>query len=80
MPSLDARAIGARIRATRKARFWLQRDLAAKTKLSPGAIGAYEAGLRIPCRDAVVALSFALRRTLDWLLLGRCGRRKGNGE
>ena len=74
LPVLDAKAIGRRIRETRKARFWSIDDLCDKTGIRRGTLGVFESGCRVPNRDNAVRLAIALRRTVDWLLLGRAGR------
>ena len=68
---LDARAIGRRIAEARKKRDWRQCDLAAVLGMSKGAVVGWENGVRIPNRDALLALSAATRRKIDWLLYGR---------
>ena len=74
MPVLDPKAIGRRIRATRKARFWSIDDLCQKSGIKRGTLGAFESGCRIPCRDNLLRLSIALRRSPLWLLVGWAGR------
>jgi len=69
---LDAQAIGARIRRLRLARGWYQRDLAKASGVHLAVIGAIERGLRVPSRDAAIALAVALRRSLNYLYFGLC--------
>ena len=72
IPVIDSKAVGQRIKRARVSRGWhAARDLAEACGLAVGTIGSYEAGLRLPSRDTLVSLSVALRRTMDWLLLGR---------
>lgn len=74
IPRLDARAIGKRIRRARKARCWSLQNLADKSHLAKSTVASIECGARIPERDSAVAISFALRRTLDYLILGKRSR------
>lgn len=71
---LDARAIGLRIRKTRKAREWHLADLAARIGVSPKTVAAWECGARVPMRDSLVALAMLFRRRLDWLVHGTYAR------
>ena len=70
----DARAIGQRIRDTRKARGWTLAGLARVIGCTPGALATWECGCRVPSRDTLVKLSRALRRTMDWITTGRGAR------
>ena len=72
--TLDAKAIGARIRAARRSRKWSRHDLARVMSVSPNTVTNWEQGWRTPQRDTLVGLSMSLRRTIQWLLLGQRGR------
>ena len=74
----DARAIGQRIRATRKARGWTLANLARVIGYSKGILATWECGCRVPSRDALIKLSLALRRTIQWIVLGH-GDRESHG-
>ena len=71
---VDPQAIGDRIQRTRKAYGWTLADLAQKTNVPVGTVSAYEGGHRIPRWPQAVALARVLRRTLDFLILGRRDR------
>lgn len=67
----DRKAIGKRIAAARRHRGWRQRDLADAIGVALGTVVAWECGVRLPERTKVLArLAKALRRKVDWLLLG----------
>ena len=67
----DRKAIGKRIAAARRHRGWRQRDLADAIGVALGTVVAWECGVRLPERTKVLArLAMALRRKVDWLLLG----------
>lgn len=70
-PTINVKEIGQRIRAARRSRQWKLRHLADALDVTPGTISLWEAGRREPRSVATWArLSIALRRSLDWLLLG----------
>ena len=77
MPPLDAKAIGGRIRRARKTYNWNLYDLERIAGIRRSTIACYECGARVPIRDNVVRLALALRRTVDFLLLGRRDARSG---
>jgi transcriptional regulator with XRE-family HTH domain len=79
-PRLDAKAIGLRIRRTRKSLGWALSDLARVTGLAHQTVASYECGARIPNRDNVIRLSIALRRSLEWILFGLAKRGRGVWE
>ena len=70
--TLDAKAIGARIRKARKARGWSLAELARRVSVQRMTVACWECGARVPKRESLVAL--VLRRKLDWLVLGQRGR------
>jgi transcriptional regulator with XRE-family HTH domain len=78
IPPLDARAIGRRIRAARKALGWSLSDFSRVTGLAVGTVAAFECGARVPRLDSAIRMALALRRKLDWLVRGK-GRRKEIG-
>jgi transcriptional regulator with XRE-family HTH domain len=73
--TLDARAIGQRIRAARRRRRWTMADLGRAIGMAPQTVACYECGARTPLVPTLVALALALRRTVDWILTDRHGRR-----
>lgn len=66
----DRGAMGRRIKRTRTARGWRQLDLAIKTGIPVSTISAYEVGIRAPVPANLVRIAAALRRSLDFLLVG----------
>jgi len=72
---LDRKAIGKRIAKARRSRTpgrgWSQKDLAEAIGLSLHTIRGWENGLRLPRSVVLGTLATCLRRSLDWLLLGR---------
>lgn len=76
VPTLDAAAIGRRVRELRKKRGWLLRDVAARSGLHVNVINHIELGIRPPSRDAAIALAVLFRRLLEWVYFGL----KGNGR
>ncbi len=80
VPVPARKEIGARIRRLRKDRWWNLYDMEAVTGIPRKTLACYECGARVPILRNAIRISTALRRTLDFVLLGRCGRRKGNGE
>lgn len=68
----DAKAIGLRIRAARKARGWKIRDLAEAVGRAEQTIACWECGARVPQTwTMLIRLCHALRRSGDWLAMGR---------
>jgi DNA-binding XRE family transcriptional regulator len=65
---IDAAAVGAQVRALRRAAGLSQAALAAKAGVSRQAVGACEAGTHLPRVDAAVALARALDTTVEALL------------
>ena len=73
---LDPRGVGQRIRAARLGLAWRQKDLACAVEMTPKTVACWECGARIPRPDTLVVLAVALRRTLDWIVLGRHARKR----
>ena len=71
MPALDPKVIGRRIRRTRKMYRWNLYDLERISGIKRATIAAYESGWRVPVFGNMVRLAIALRRTIDFLALGR---------
>lgn len=69
--SLDPRAIGQRVRDARKGWGWTIEELGDVAGLAKNTVAAIECGSRIPSRESAIVLALALRRKLDWLLLGK---------
>ena len=69
--ALDRKAIGGRIGDARRARGWTQKQLAEAMGLSHACIVGWECGNRLPQSHCLGTLASVLRRSLDWLLLGR---------
>jgi transcriptional regulator with XRE-family HTH domain len=67
---LDPVQIGERIRAARLSRGMTQAEVAAAIGRTKPSVCNYEAGRVVPHVGTLVALCGALRRSLDWLLLG----------
>jgi len=72
-PTLDGRAVGRRIARARRELKWRQTDLARFVGVKRLTVANWECGIRIPPRRNLLKLSVALRRSIDWLLLGRRG-------
>lgn len=70
IPALDGNAIGARVQKVRIARRWTQVGLANVSGLSKGCIICIENGLRRPSLSSVIALAYALKRSIEWILYG----------
>lgn len=68
--TLDARAIGKRVRKARLKREWLQRQLADASGIDDSVIGGIEVGSRLPSRDTAISLCATLHRSLEWLYFG----------
>lgn len=66
----DKKAIGARIKALRKARHWPQKLLAAKVGVRYEQLNKYEGGFHIPAAETLIRLAEALDTTVDYLLTG----------
>lgn len=66
----DKKAIGARIKALRKARRWPQKQLALKVGIRYEQLNKYEGGFHIPAVDTLVRLADALDTTMDYLVTG----------
>ncbi len=68
----DAKAIGRRIRATRKSRGWRIRDLAEAVGMKESTVACWECGARVPHTwTMLIRLCHALRRSADHLVVGR---------
>ena len=70
----DPKQIGGRIQRTRKAYGWTLAELSKKTGIPLGTLSGYECGKRFPRLPNLVALARVLRRTVDFLLLGKADR------
>ena len=79
IPRLDARAIGARIASARRSYRWTQARLAELVGMKENTVSNWEGGWRVPQRDTLVALSIVLRRSIDFLLLGKGTRKTRTG-
>lgn len=66
----DKKAIGARIKALRKARHWPQKQLANMIGIRYEQLNKYEGGFHIPAVETLVKLADALGTTLDYLITG----------
>lgn len=66
----DKKAIGARIKALRKARHWPQKQLANMVGVRYEQLNKYEGGFATPPADILVRLAAALDTTVDYLLTG----------
>jgi transcriptional regulator with XRE-family HTH domain len=67
-PTLDLKAIGARIRALRGTE--LQEELAPKIGISQGQLSKIESGRMPPALEALVKLANRFEKTIDWLVTG----------
>ena len=74
IPRLDARAIGGRIASARRLYQWSQARLAELVGMKENTVSNWETRVRVPPRDMLVKLSITLRRTIDFLLLGKRSR------
>lgn len=72
---IDPKQIGERIQRTRKAYGWTLKALAGKTNIPLGTLSGYECGKRVPRWPQAVQLARVLRRTLDFLILGKADRK-----
>lgn len=72
---VDPKALGGRVRRTRKGYGWTLKALSARTKVPIGTLSAHECGKRVPRWPQMVQLARVLRRTLDFLLLGKADRK-----
>ena len=72
--------IGARIRRVRLERGWTMRELAYVSGMAYGTLTAFESGHRVPRLSNVLALAVALRRSIDFLLLGKGERHTSSGK
>ena len=66
----DKKAIGARIKALRKARHWPQKQLANMVGVRYEQLNKYEGGFHIPAAETLIRLAEALDTTVDYLLTG----------
>lgn len=66
----DKKAIGARIKALRKARHWPQKQLANTVGIRYERLNNYEGGFSIPPAETLIRLADALGTTVDYLLTG----------
>jgi len=67
----DPRAIGRRIRAARKSRGWRIRDLADAVGVKEPTVKCWESGSYVTKVTKMIRLCHALRRSMDWLVMGR---------
>jgi transcriptional regulator with XRE-family HTH domain len=67
-PTLDLKAIGARVRALRGAE--LQEDLAPEVGISQGQLSKIESGRMPPALETLVKLANRFDKSLDWLVTG----------
>ena len=67
-PSLDLKAIGARIRALRGTE--LQEELAPKIGISQGQLSKIESGRMAPALETLVRLANRFDKSLDWIVTG----------
>lgn len=72
--TLDAKAIGRRMRRARKDRGFDLYDMSRETGIMRMTLACYECGARVPILRNAVTISLALRRKLDWLILGKRSR------
>ncbi len=79
-PTLDAKVVGLRLRKARKARGWNLYDLSRVTGIARMTIACYECGARVPVLRNAVTICLALRRKLDWLILGKRSRVEGKSR
>lgn len=68
-PSLDLKAIGARIRTLRGN--LLQEELAPKIGISQGQLSKIESGRMAPGLETIVKLANRFDKSLDWIVTGR---------
>ena len=68
-PSLDLKAIGARIRALRGNQ--LQEELAPKIGISQGQLSKIESGRMAPALETLVRLANRFDKSLDWIVTGQ---------
>jgi transcriptional regulator with XRE-family HTH domain len=74
--SLDAQAIGARVRELRlESEFKTHSALAREIGVEKETIGRIEAGRNVPTLETLSAIARACSTTLDWIALGRGPRR-----
>ncbi|MGC6327881.1 helix-turn-helix domain-containing protein [Rhizorhabdus sp. FW153] len=66
----DRKAMGARIKALRKARHWPQKHLARLVDIRFELLNKYEGGFGTPPVDTLVRIADALGTTLDYLVTG----------
>jgi len=68
----DAKAIGRRIRAARKSRRWTQKALGEVVGVTGQSVWYWETGRALPRTfGMLIRLCHALRRSADWLVMGR---------
>ena len=59
-----------RVRRLRRARGWLQKDLAHAAGIDLAVVSMIETGRRLPTLKSSVALAVTLQRSLEFLLFG----------
>ena len=67
--SMDAKAVGQRIKAAREKKSMTQEDLAARINISPTHVSVIERGTKIPRIDTFVAIANVLEVSADELLV-----------
>lgn len=72
--TLDVNAVGLRVRKARKALGWNLYDMSRVTGIPRKTLACYECGARVPILRNAVTICQALRRKLDWLILGKRSR------
>jgi hypothetical protein len=67
--TMDAKAVGQRIKAAREKKSMTQEDLAARINISPTHVSVIERGTKIPRIDTFVAIANVLEVSADELLV-----------
>lgn len=68
-PSLDLKAVGARVRALRGS--VMQDEFAPKVGISQGQLSKIESGKMAPTLDMLVKLANRFGKSLDWIVTGQ---------
>ena len=68
-PSLDLKAIGARVRALRGNAS--QEEFAPKVGISQGQLSKIESGRMAPTLDTLIRLASRFEKSLDWIVTGK---------
>jgi len=72
---VNPKQIGRRIKSVRHGYGWKLKDLSARTGIPISTLSAYECGKRVPRWPQAFQLARVLRRTLDFLMLGKDDRK-----